>query len=247
MQLIKDGVPQIQRYILSQNETPANNINDLTVQAYKLRCRQISDVAKAMDIPLHEAEVWLEMDESEDITLENSNSDTYLGSLFAPIGVASTRLEQRKKKGLAYDPSYSMSEKPDNLDANLVTGIVNTIGAKVSNADLRRAAQNKSAGILGFLGAGGTVHYNALRAYFQKNPNVAAQVINGTITDESQLPNWQGLPAGANVINSNDVVNSVAAYQKQQALKQYLPIVLIGIVALVIIIVLITKGASKNK
>jgi hypothetical protein len=245
MQLIKEGVPQIQRYVLSQNETPAPNIEQLTTQAYKLRCRQINDTAKAMDIPQHEAEVWIEMDESEDETLESAAADSHLGSLFAPIGIAATRLEQKRKKGLAYDPAYS---EPDTLDPNLALGIVNTIGQKVTSADLKRAAQNKPAGILGFLGTGGTSHYDALRKYFQQNPNVAAQVINGTITDESQLPNWSsGLPSGANAVNSNDLTNAVAQYQTQQQIKKYLPVILIGLVVIVLVIVLITKGASRNK
>lgn len=246
-QIIKDNLPIVERYVLSQNETPARKTDDLIKQAYQLRCRQIDNVAKSMDIPTDEAEVWLEMDEAEDMNLETAGADSFLGSLFAPIGVAATRLQQKAKKGLAYDPAYSM---PDNLDLGAVLGgATQVIGGALTTSELKRAAANKPAGVVGALSTGGTSHYNDLRAYFQKNPTVAQQVLSGAITSENQLPNWSGslIGTGANMLNSNDITGSIADYQRKQQLKKMLPVIIIGVVALIIVTILITKGASKNK
>lgn len=245
-QIIKDNIPIVERYVLSQNETPARKTDDLIKQAYQLRCRQIDNVAKAMDVPTDDAEVWLEMDESDDMNLDVSGADSFLGSLFAPIGVAATRLQQKAKKGLAYDPAYS---EPDNLDlGSVLGGVTQVVGGALSGSELKRAAQNKPAGVVGALSTGGSAHYNDLRAYFQKNPAVAQQVLSGAITSESQLPNWGGslYGTGANVLNSNDITGSIADYQRKQQIKKMLPVIIIGVVALIIVTILITKGASKR-
>jgi hypothetical protein len=245
MQIVNDNLPQIQRYILSQNETPATKLTDTVLQAYKLRCNHINNVAKSMDVPQDEAEVWLEMEEADDMNLETSGADGYLGSLMAAIGVAATRLEQKKKKGLGYDPSYS---EPDNLDAGIVGNVAGIVGNITTGAELKRAAQGKPAGIIGALSTGGTQHYDALRQYFKQNPNVAAQVLSGVISSETQLPNWGGgLGAGANFLNSNDITSGVADYQRKQQIKKMLPYIIGGVVLLIIVIILISKRGSSSK
>jgi len=246
-QIVKDNLPIVQRYVLSQNETPASKTDDLIKQAYQLRCKQIDAVAKSMDVPTDEAEVWLEMDEADDMNLEVSGADSYLGSLFAPIGVAATRLQQKARKGLAYDPDYSM---PDTLDpsqtGSIIGGVTQVLGGVLSGSELKRAAAGKPAGVIGSLSTGGSAHYNDLRAYFKANPNIAQQVLNGTITSESQLPNYAGNLSGANILNSNDITGSIADYQRKQQIKKMLPIIIIGVVAIIIITVLISRNARKS-
>ena len=267
LQLIKENTPQIQRYVMSQNELPADNSKGLAVQAYKLRCNQISAVAQALGVADNEAQVFLEQDEAESMDLESSDSDNYLGQLFAPIGIAATRIEQRKYKARGRGDNYtevadSYDTQPENLSGDLVSGITQTIGNKVNTSTLIRAAQNKPAGLLGFLSTGGTAHYNALRDYFQKNPTIAKQVISGAIRDESQLPGWginqlgttptdstnilDRLAGTGSNIGAPDILDAIRKSETKRQINKMLPFIIAGVVILIVATILITKSASKR-
>jgi hypothetical protein len=233
-QIINENVPKVQRYIMSQNEQPSANLDDMIKQAYHLRCNQISAISSSLDIPDKDAQILIEEDENDANEIEANGKDEFLAELFAPIGIAATRLQMKQKRDSA--------EADNFVSPDLISGLIGTVGTKIGAADLKRAAANKPAGVLGFLGAGGTAHYDSLRAYFQKNPTIAQEVLSGQITDESQLPNWSNtMPTGANILNSNAITQSIADYQKKQALHKALPFIIGGVLVLVIVIILIAR------
>jgi hypothetical protein len=258
-QIIGENLPKVQRYIMSQNETPSDNLDNLIKQAYSLRCNQINAISSSLDISDRDAQILIEEDEHEANEIEANGKDEFLAELFAPIGIAATRLQMKHKKDQA--EAENLDGEADNLSGdlgNILGGVLGIAGTKISAGDFKRAAQNKPAGVLGALGAGGTSHYNALRSWFSQYPKIAALVVSGQIPDEASLYYYvqqqnvisQGgakisMPPvsaiGSTPINSNDIVGGIADYQKKQALKKALPLIIIGAVALIIVIVLIAR------
>lgn len=235
MQMIKKNRPKIDAYILSRNETPLDSAEDAALQAYQLRCNEIEEAASILGVSEGEAGIFIEDDEAETAAANNYEGESSLGELFAPIGIAAKHLA---------------NPDADNfLDAGLVTGIANTIGEKIDIGALKRAAQNKPSGIIGFL-SGGNKEYDAVRAYLQRPENIAEKnaVIAGTITSASQLKGFGGLPANSTGVKvlAKDVIDEITRQKKREAINKALPFIIIGIAAIILITVLIVKRA-KNK
>lgn len=242
MKIIQRERPKIEDYIISKNEVPLDRIEDLIMQAYQLRCSEIDNTAKTLGVSEGEAGIFLEDDEAETETANNPEADNFIGELFAPIGIAAKHLNGS-----------------DNfVDAGLVSGIINTVGTKVDKGTLKRAAENKPSGVLGFL-SGGKKQYELLRAYLQNPANTAEKdgVLRGTITDISQLKGYGGgdLPvkSGANIAGGGlnvagvDVLKAIEDQKKKDAIKKALPFIIIGIVVIILVTVLIVKKNASNK
>lgn len=240
MKIIAQERPKIESYVMSKNEVPAGDVRDLAIQAYKLRCKEIDDTAHILNVSDSEAGIFIEDDEADNENANSSETDNFIGELFAPVGIAAKHLQKN-------------SGNPDNfVDPNLLGGIINTIGNKVNAADLKRAAQDKAPGILGFLGTGGNAAYNALRNYFKQpaNADEKAKVLAGIITDQTQLRGYGTAIAyhapGTNVAGV-DVVSAIEAQKKQEAIKKALPFIIIGIVVIIVVTILIVRRGNKSK
>lgn len=227
--------PKLEAYVISKNEVPLDNINDLILQAYELRANEIDSVSNMIGVSDGEANIFLEDDESANVLTNNPDSENFTGELFAPVGIAAKHLQ----------------DKPDNfVDPNLIGGIINTIGGKVNAADLKRAANNKPPGILGFLGQGGASGYNALRAYLQKpeNSDEKAKVLTGQINDISMLRGYAGQVAnqGGVSIAANNVIDQIAAQKRREAINKALPFIIIGVIVIILVTVLIVRNAKHK-
>jgi hypothetical protein len=242
MNILKRNRGRLQSYIISRNETPMDSLEDLTLQAYALRCNEIESTARMMGVTEGEAGIFLEEDESDMETANNPDAKNRVGELFAPIGIAAKHI----------------STKGDNfVDAGLVSGIINTVGSKVDKGTLKRAAENKPSGLLGFL-SGGKKQYELLRSYLQDPKNVDEKnaVLKGIITEVTQLKGYGGqipasggtqiLPGGVNIAGI-DVLKAIEDQKKKEAIKKMLPMILIGLAVIILIVVLITKNANRNK
>jgi hypothetical protein len=234
LRLIEENMPIIQRYVQSQGEMPSNDIEQLVLQTYELRCKQIQDAARISDLPENDAQILLEEEEAE--TEDSGIEDRFLGMFSAPIGLAAEIL---------------MNNPHDNfVDPAMITGIVNTIGAKITSGDLMRAARNKPAGILGALGTGGTKAYDALRKYLNDPKNIGEKnaVLQGKITDVAQLAGYGGAEnttqSGVKVL-ANDVINQVKQQEIKAAIKKYLPIA-IGLIIIIFIIAYVIGKKHKG-
>ena len=230
--------PKIEKYVLSMNEVPMDNIGELATQAYNLRCREIDTVMKTINVSEPEALIFIENDESETENSFNDETNDFIGHLFAPVGIVAKNMH---------------NENDNFIDPSIIGGIVNTVGGKLGAAQLKRAAENKNSGIVGFL-TGGKNEYEIIRKYLQDPANVAEKnaVLAGTIKDVSQLKGFaqlapsinQGL--GVNVAGS-DVVSEIARIKRRETFNKYLPFVIIGLIVLIFATIYITKHASKNK
>jgi hypothetical protein len=225
---------------MSRGETPAQGVEELAIQASTLRQKEAESVAGAIDTSVDDALVFLEDDEATNMDANISMGENYLGMLAAPVQIAAHHLV----KGVVD------KDQVDNfVDPAIIAGIINTAGAKINSADLKRAANNKPAGLLGALGQGGTKAYDALRKYLNDPTNADEKkaVLSGVITDVSQLrmfntdqvPNTGG-GSGLKLLGK-DLVDEVAKQKKKEVIQKYLPIIIIGLVALIIIVVLIAR------
>jgi hypothetical protein len=242
VKIIQKERPKIENYVLSKNEVPADDIQDLIMQAYQLRCDEIDSHSKMLSVSEGEAGIFLEEDEAESETANNPAADSFIGELFAPIGIAAKHIQG--------DDSDSF------VDSGLVSGIINTIGSKVDKGTLRRAAENKKAGVLGFL-SGGKNQYELLRTYLQDPANAAEKqaVLKGTITDITQLKGYGGaagqaggnrnMGAGLNVAGV-DVLKAIEDQKKKDAIKKALPFVIIGLIVIILVTILIVKKNAKS-
>ena len=237
MKLIKDGEPDIQKYVLSKGETPAPDAEDLALQAYNLRCQEIDNIANTIGVPDTDAQIFLEQDEDEAKGANSSAVDSNIGALFAPIGLAAKHLHRKGVAGHADNAA-------GGLLGGLLSGVIGAAGAKINSGDLMRAAEGKSAGIFGALGTGGTKFYDALRAYLQNpaNADEKQNVLNGTITDVSMLRGYQSLPQGGLAVQAQQVTSQL----KANAIQQYLPYIFIGVIVLIVIIVVATKSVDRK-
>jgi hypothetical protein len=235
MNVLSKYRPNIQRYVLSQGEVPNKDFNKMVQQAYDLRCKQIEHYSKASGLPQNEAQILLENEESDKEEIQNPDSNTFLGALAAPIGVAAHYIK--------HSADNFVGENPDNLDPALIMGLINTATAKINSSDLKRAAQNKPAGILGTLGTGGTSQYDSLRSFLQKpeNAQIKQQILNGLITDVSQIPGFSPAQGGVNVL-AQDAINQV----KQQEIKKMIPYIIIGLIILTLVIVLLVRHHDRR-
>jgi hypothetical protein len=229
LSVIKDYLPTLQKYVISQNEVPNKDPELLAKQAYQLRCKQIKHYASAAGISEPEAQILLESEEAERDASQQPDADTYLGGLAAPVGVVGSHSD--------FD-YFDNNPETDNLDPALVMGLLNTATSKINSADLKRAAQNKPAGILGTLGTGGTSQYDSLRSFLQKpeNAQIKQQILNGLITDISQIPNFSGNAGGINVL-AQDTISQI----KQQEIKKMLPYIILGLVLFAVLIFFIAR------
>lgn len=229
MQALENYTPRLQEFVLSHGEEPAPNLNDLVQQVYELRMKEAAESADILSINPAQGMLFLEQQESDFYDDSGYIGDDFLGEMWAPIEIAYGHIA----KG-AYDPDGF-------VDPALVSGIINTVGTKVNAATLKRAAQGKKPGILGFLSTGGKAHYNGLIAYFTANPKVALQVINGEITDESMLPGWKVAPVQPPSNPLVDAGNKIAG----DKIKQALPYLIIGFV-IILAVIYFTARASKK-
>lgn len=244
MKIIGKERAKIENYVISKNEVPMDNLAELVMQAFNLRCQEIDQTARTLNVSDAEAGLFIEDDEAESALANNGEQDNFLGELFAPIGIAAKHL------------SGGEDSNDNFVDAGLVSGVINTIGGKVDKGTLKRAAQNKPSGILGFL-SGGKKQYELLRSYLQDPKNAAEKdkVLKGIITDISQLAGYGGqlpannsgiLPNGVNIAGI-DVLKAIEDQKKKEAIKKALPFIIIGLIVIILITVLIVKNANRNK
>ncbi len=238
LNIIKQNRPLVESYVLSQNEVPLDNIEDLVKQAYELRSKEIDDTAQLLQVSEGEANIFLEADSSFQSGVNNFQGGADLGELFAPIGIAA--------KHLSFTGEDS---EPDSfIDANLVSGVIGTIGGKLDSAQLKRAAENKPSGIVGAL-TGGKKEYETLRSYLQnpKNADEKAAVIKGVINSVYQL---RGYSTGGITLNQGvggvniagvDVIEEIARQKRREAIRKAIPFLIIGVVVIVLVTFLIVR------
>ncbi len=243
LSIVRENLPTIQQYVMSRGEVPADSVEDLTLQAYNLRQTEAQNLAQTLDVNVNDALIFLEDDEASNIDANIGTTDNFLGMYSAPVEIAASHLLNRIPK-----------DQVDNfVDPALVAGLLNTAGEKINSSKLRRAAENKPAGVVGLLSAGGTKAYNALRTYLQdaKNKDEKAAVLNGTITDVSQLrlnntdqvpevPGQGGL-FGQIKLTAKQLADEVAKQKKKEYIQKYLPIAIIGLVLLIVIVYFVAR------
>jgi hypothetical protein len=249
LRIIQKERPKIESYILSKNEVPQDNIADLVTQAYQLRCKEINDTQATLGVSEAEAGIFLEDDEAETAQANSPEQDNFIGELFAPIGIAAKHIHVKKhvQRGNGADQF---------VDASLVTGLLNTAGGILDKGALKRAAQNKPSGIVGLL-TGGKKEYELLRTYLNdpKNADEKDQVLKGVITDVHELRGYAGSSSTggglANVgygvkVAGTDVLKAIEDAKKKEAIKKALPLIIIGVIALIVVTVLIVKHANRK-
>lgn len=235
LRIIKQERPKIESYVISKNEVPLENLEDLIMQAYQLRCNEIDSTAKILNVSDAEAGLFLEDDEAESEIANNPEAENFIGEFFAPIGLAAKHLTTH-----------------DSLDGSLIEGVTNTIGNMIDKGALKRAAQNKKAGIIGGI-SGGKKEYELLRTYLQNPANSDEKnlVLNGTITDTTQLRGYGGAAgtvgnAGGVKILAKDVIDKIAREKKNEVIRKNLPYIIIGLVVIIIVTILIVKNAKRK-
>jgi len=238
LQIIRENLPTIQQYVMSRGEVPAEGIEDLTLQAYNLRSNEARGIADTLGVGINDALIFLEDDEATNIEANIGQPENFLGMYAAPIEIAAQRLNNPTDK-----------DQVDNfVDPALVAGLINTAGEKINSSKLMRAAQNKPAGVVGLLSAGGTKAYDALRKYLQdpKNADEKKAILAGTITDVSQLrfggatdqiPNTGG---GLKMLAS-DLADEVAKQKKKEMIRKYLPFIIVGLVLLIVVVYFVAR------
>lgn len=238
LSIVRKRKPEIEQYILSHNEVPMDTIEQLAVQAYNIRCKEIDETMNTLQVSEPEAVIFLEEDEAETKDAFNDEEGNYVGELFAPIGIIA-------KQNAGAD---------EFIDSGLVSGLINTIGGKLDAAQLKRAAQDKRPGIVGAL-TGGKAEYEALRKYLQDPANVQIKqaVLNGTIKDVSQLPGFAtgdnrgfGSPGVGLNIAGRDVIDEIARIKRREMINKALPFIIIGLVLIVFVTIYITKHANRK-
>lgn len=225
--------PKIESYVINKNEVPADKLEDLVKQAYALRCVEIDSTANTLGVSENEANIFLEDDEADTEESNNYEAENFIGELFAPIELAVKHLN---------------SGADNFIDPSIITGITNVAGQKIDSAQLRRAAQNKPSGIIGML-SGGKGEYELLKSYLQKeeNKDEKQKVLSGIITNVSQLRGYGNIGGGKGVnIAASDVINEIAKQKRKEEINKILPYVLIGVVAIILITVYISKNAKSN-
>jgi len=239
MEIIRKNRPKIDAYIISKNEVPLDTNEDATLQAYQLRCNEIEQMANILGVSEAEAGIFIEDDESENEDANNYEQENSIGELFAPIGIAAKHIS-------------GGTDSNSFVDENLIIGAINTLGAKFDAGALKRAAQDKSMGIAGFI-SGGKDEYNMLRAYLQdpKNADEKAKVLSGVIKDVRELRGYGGTAGtsgqGTGVkLLAKDVIDEIARQKKREAINKALPFIIIGIAAIILITVLIVKRAKSK-
>ena len=242
VKIVNDYIPNVRRYVLSQNEIPNNNTNNLIKQAYQLRCNQINNYSKATGLSNGNAQILLESEESESDNYHAPDKETYLGALSAPIGIVASYLENSNNFDGNTETDYF-------IDPAIVTGLFSTVGSKISASELKRAAMNKPAGLVGLLSSGGTSTYDKLRAFLNNPANIQYKngILNGQINDISQIP----LFSTGGYINNNTgglggFTNQTINEIKKQKIKQAIPYIIIGVAVLILIIVLILKKRGNK-
>lgn len=236
MDILKRQKPKLSAYVMSKNEMPVDDLDGLVMQAYKIRCNEIDSTKNILGVTDQEANIFLEDDEADMIEANSPEADNFAGELFAPIGIAAAYMEGKRN--------------PDNfVDPYVLSGAINTIGSKIDSAALKRAAQDKPAGVLGFL-SGGSKEYDAIRKYLQNPANIAEKnaVIAGTITSAQQLKGFGGsiVPSGGVNVMAKDVIDEIARQKKREAINKALPFIIIGVIVLILVTVLIVKNAKRN-
>lgn len=226
MEMLGENINRLQEYVLSRSEEPAPELPDLVNQVVELRKSDIGEIMEVLDFSPDQALVHLEEQEDRFEKDYGYVRDEFLGHLQAPLMIA----YNYQKKGNSYD----------TIDPALLSGVFNTVGVKLSSAELRRAAQDKPAGVVGTLAPGGKKHYDALRAYFkaEANKKVREAVLAGQISDESQLPGW-----GANVDTGGGKGKGPLDPLVDQQMKRAIPY----IIGFVVIIGLVVYFASRSR
>lgn len=218
---------RLQEFVLSHGEAPAYDLNELIVQTFQLKNKDIAKVSSILGMDNNESLLHIENEEQNFYDDMGYVRDEFLGELLAPVEIAYTHLK---------------NARPDNfLDPSLISAGINMVGTKVNSSTLKRAAQGKPVGLLGKISTGGKAHYAALVAYFRANPDQKQAVLSGRITDESELPGW--------VINSESSnrsatgLNDIYKQIKRAEIKKYVPYIIAG----VLLIVLIVYIAARHK
>lgn len=241
LELVRENLPTIQQYIMSRGEVPSEGIEDIVLQAYNLRSREAENIAQTLDVSTNDALMFLEDDEATNIQANIGAEENFLGMYAAPIEIAAAHLSKPIDK-----------EQVNNfVDPAMVAGLINVAGEKINASKLKRAAEGKPAGVVGFLSTGGTKAYDALRKYLQdpKNADEKKAILAGTITDVSQLrlygadtdqvPNTGG-GSGIKLL-AKDLADEVARQKKKEMIRKYLPIAIIGLVVLILIVYFLAR------
>jgi hypothetical protein len=229
MNIIKPNRDKIEQYVISQGESPAENIQHLIKQAYDLRSKQVDSVAASLGISDGEAIVTIEQDEDFQRKINNYSGGGNIGELFAPIGIAA---------------KYLSHGGGDNFNLSSVTSVV---GEKIDKSALIRAAQNKKPGIIGSIS--GKRKYEQLRSYLNSPENIKEKeaVLKGIITDVSELKNFNPLNESSGVkVLAKDVIDQLKKNEKKKELNKIIPYAIIGVIIIILISVIITKYAGNS-
>lgn len=95
LEYVVQETPDIQRYIVSKGEQPLANPVEMSVQAFKLRQDDISDVVRTLGCSRKDAEAYIDEAESDTAELNSSEADNFLGGILTAVGnVASNGLNK---------------------------------------------------------------------------------------------------------------------------------------------------------
>jgi len=232
MGILGDNVNRLQEYVISHSEEPAPQLPNLVKQVMFLRKKEAGEAQEILDFDGEESRIFLEQQEADFMDENGYAMDNFLGDLGAPLDIA-----------------YSAIEGGNNADSfaatGLIGGLVNMVGTKLNDAELKRAAQGKSANFLTGISTGGKAHYNALVAYFKAHPDIKQKVLSGEITQEDALPGWTAPNSGNYDPVGRDAVRQFASPYVDDQVKRYMPLIIGGAILLIIIVIVIVSRHKK--
>jgi hypothetical protein len=149
---VTENAGQIQKYIISKGELPEEETpQGLAFQAYRLRKKEVSDVARAIGCNYETAEAYLDEAENKAMDISSPEADSFLGEIFDAIGkvaggglqkLADKRVAKGKKPGAAgffaglLNPNGNMqmtgqgaAENADNTGSQIRDALGNIINA----------------------------------------------------------------------------------------------------------------------
>jgi hypothetical protein len=125
LELVKQNLPDVQRYVISKGEAPLSNPVELSLQAFLLRQQEIRDLVNTTGASPEAAEVYL-----TEIEAGSKAPDNFIGSIIGAIGAVAGKGVQamqasRKKKGKPTKFWDTLSEifKPGDSDIDLTKGV----------------------------------------------------------------------------------------------------------------------------
>lgn len=130
----------IQRYVATKGEIPSENIDELCMQAHRLRKHEINQFAEILGTSPENAEIYLEDSESRAKNISSPEADSFLGEIFGAIEqavkpaldkAAAKRAQKGKKPGIL---GYLDTVVNQNKNVNDIAYDAGAAGSNIGNS-----------------------------------------------------------------------------------------------------------------